>query len=97
MSDANPLSEHLNFTRSEWAALRERPLPLTEDELSDLAGRVEPITLAGVRDIYLPLSRLLNLRVEAQLQLQKHHLRLLWKKCFFKTVLNRRRGQRLSR
>ena len=71
MSDANPLSEHLNFTRSEWAALRDAtPLPLTEDELSDLAGRVEPITLAGVRDIYLPLSRLLNLRVEAQLQLQ---------------------------
>ena len=71
MSDANPLSEHLNFTRSEWAALRDAtPLPLTEDELTDLAGRVEPITLAGVRDIYLPLSRLLNLRVEAQLQLQ---------------------------
>ena len=64
-------SEHLNFTRSEWAALRDAtPLTLTEDELRDLAGRVEPITLAGVRDIYLPLSRLLNLRVEAQLRLQ---------------------------
>ena len=71
MSEANPLSEHLNFTRSEWAALRDAtPLTLTEDELRDLAGRVEPITLAGVRDIYLPLSRLLNLRVEAQLRLQ---------------------------
>ncbi len=71
MSEANPVSEHLNFTRSEWAALRDAtPLTLTEDELRDLAGRVEPITLAGVRDIYLPLSRLLNLRVEAQLRLQ---------------------------
>ena len=71
MSEASPLSEHLNFTRSEWAALRDAtPLTLTEDELRDLAGRVEPITLAGVRDIYLPLSRLLNLRVEAQLRLQ---------------------------
>tara|TARA_B100001142_G_scaffold221075_1_gene219274 strand:+ start:9159 stop:10091 length:933 start_codon:yes stop_codon:yes gene_type:complete len=71
VSEASPLSEHLNFTRSEWAALRDAtPLTLTEDELRDLAGRVEPITLAGVRDIYLPLSRLLNLRVEAQLRLQ---------------------------
>ena len=69
MSDANPLSEHLNFTGLNGPRSA-TPLPLTEDELSDLAGRVEPITLAGVRDIYLPLSRLLNLRVEAQLQLQ---------------------------
>ena len=71
MSDLNPSSEHLSFSRSEWAALRDAtPLTLTEGELSELAGRVEPITLTGVRDIYLPLSRLLNLRVEAQLRLQ---------------------------
>ena len=71
MSDWNPSSEHLSFTRAEWAALRDAtPLTLTEDELNELAGRVEPITIAGVRDIYLPLSRLLNLRVEAQYQIQ---------------------------
>ena len=71
VSDLNPSSEHLSFSRSEWAALRDAtPLTLTEGELSELAGRVEPITLTGVRDIYLPLSRLLNLRVEAQLRLQ---------------------------
>ena len=71
VSEWNPSSEHLNFSRSEWAALRDAtPLTVTEDELSELAGRVEPITLAGVRDIYLPLSRLLNLRVEAQSTLQ---------------------------
>ena len=71
MSDWNPPSEHLSFTRAEWAALRDAtPLTLTEDELNELAGRVEPITIAGVRDIYLPLSRLLNLRVEAQHQIQ---------------------------
>ena len=35
-----------------------------------MGGRVEPITIAGVQDIYLPLSRLLNLRVEAQYQIQ---------------------------
>ena len=71
VSEWNPSSEHLNFSRSEWAALRDAtPLTVDEDELSELAGRVEPITLAGVRDIYLPLSRLLNLRVEAQSKLQ---------------------------
>ncbi len=71
MSDWNPPSEHLSFTRAEWAALRDAtPLTLTEDELNELAGRVEPITIAGVQDIYLPLSRLLNLRVEAQHQIQ---------------------------
>lgn len=72
MSDWNPSSEHLSFTPAEWAALRDAtPLTLNEDELNELAGRVEPITIAGVRDIYLPLSRLLNLRVEAQHQIQK--------------------------
>ena len=72
MSDWNPFSEHLSFTPAEWAALRDAtPLTLNEDELNELAGRVEPITIAGVRDIYLPLSRLLNLRVEAQHQIQK--------------------------
>ncbi len=71
MSDWSPSSEHLNFTRAEWAALGDTtPLTLSENELNELAGRVEPITLAGVRDIYLPLSRLLNLRVEAQSQLR---------------------------
>ena len=72
MSDWNPPSEHLSFSRAEWAALRDAtPLTLSEDELNDLAGRVEPITIAGVRDIYLPLSRLLILRVEAQSRIQK--------------------------
>jgi len=71
VSDSNPSSEHLSFTRAEWAALRDAtPLTLNEDELNELAGRVEPITIAGVQDIYLPLSRLLNLRVEAQHQIQ---------------------------
>lgn len=72
MSDRSPSSEHLSFSRAEWAALRDAtPLTLSEDELNDLAGRVEPITIAGVRDIYLPLSRLLILRVEAQSRIQK--------------------------
>jgi type I pantothenate kinase len=65
------INKHLIFSKSEWAALRNAtPLSLSEDELQELAGRVEQITLEGVRDIYLPLSRFLNLRVEATSQIQ---------------------------
>lgn len=41
------------------------PQVLTEDELSRLAGIGENIDLSEVADIYLPLSRLIHLRVEA--------------------------------
>lgn len=60
------LLPYLHFTREEWASRREAtPLPLSEDDLSRLAGLNQPITLEEVRDIYLPLSRLLNLYVAA--------------------------------
>ncbi len=60
------------FSQNEWARLRDStPLPINEAELERLAGLVEPITLEDVRDIYLPLSRLLNLRVGALGQLQR--------------------------
>jgi len=61
-----PSPEHLTFTREQWAARRDAtPLPLSEEEIRELSGRVEPVSVEGVRDVYLPLSRLLNLRVEA--------------------------------
>lgn len=64
-------NRHCRFTREQWAKLRDAtPLALTEDELEALAGLVEPVTLDMVRDIYLPLSRLLNLRVAAKRQLR---------------------------
>ena len=67
----NNSNKHLIFSKVEWAALlNATPLSLSEDELQELAGRVEQITLEGVRDIYLPLSRFLNLRVEATSQIQ---------------------------
>ena len=59
------------FTREQWAKLRDAtPLSLTEADLEELAGLVEPITLDMVRDIYLPLSRLLNLRVAGRRRLR---------------------------
>ena len=52
--------------RREWSALRAAtPLPLTADELERLRGLGEPIDLTEVEEVYLPLSRLLNLQVRA--------------------------------
>ncbi len=53
---------YVNLDRKEWSALAEStPLPLTEDELSRVAGLGDPIDLDEVSTVYLPLSRLLNL------------------------------------
>ncbi|MFH5923931.1 type I pantothenate kinase [Roseomonas sp. SXEYE002] len=57
---------YLTFTRSEWAALRAAtPLTLSDAEIDELRGLNEPVSIADVADIYLPLSRLLNLHVTA--------------------------------
>jgi type I pantothenate kinase len=57
---------HVRFTRAEWARLRAAtPLTLGEDDLEQLRGINERISLDEVADIYLPLSRLLNLYVTA--------------------------------
>jgi type I pantothenate kinase len=54
------------FERGEWAGLRAAtPLPLREHELAELRGLNERLSLDEVTDVYLPLSRLLNLRVAA--------------------------------
>jgi len=65
-------SPYLSFPREEWARLRAfTPLTLGEDELARLAGVNEPVTLPEVADVYLPLSRLLNLSVVATQQLRR--------------------------
>ena len=60
------LSPYVTFSRDEWARLRAAtPLSLTEGDLATLRGINERISLEEVSDIYLPLSRLLNLYVVA--------------------------------
>ena len=50
------------FARDEWAALRaSTPLTLGEPDLAALRGVLEQVSLEDVVQIYLPLSRLLNL------------------------------------
>ncbi len=62
----NPLSPYLTFDRPAWSALRAAtPLTLDEDDLDALRGINERLSLEEVTDIYLPLSRLLNLYVSA--------------------------------
>ncbi|HEX4491855.1 MAG TPA: type I pantothenate kinase [Acidimicrobiia bacterium] len=57
---------YLEFNRDEWRALRSAtPLTLDDADLDELRGVVERMPIEEVVDIYLPLSRLLNLSVAA--------------------------------
>lgn len=59
-------SRFIHFAREEWARLRAAtPLTLTEGDLATLHGLNERVSLDEVVEIYLPLSRLLNLYVAA--------------------------------
>ena len=66
------ISRFVEFTRAEWARLRaSTPLPLSEAQLKGLAGINETMSRDEVADIYLPLSRLLNLYVGATQSLHR--------------------------
>jgi type I pantothenate kinase len=63
---AEGFSPFQRFHRAEWARLRaDTPLTLSEEEARGLGGQNEPVSLREVVEIYLPLSRLLNLYVSA--------------------------------
>jgi type I pantothenate kinase len=67
-----PLSPYVRFSRDEWARLRaSTPLTLTEGDLEQLRGINERISLDEVADIYLALSRLLNLYIAASQNLHR--------------------------
>jgi len=61
---ANPL--YREIARSEWARMAAGiPQPLTETEVVQLRGIGDRLDMAEVRDVYLPLSRLLSLYASA--------------------------------
>ena len=54
------------FTADQWSRLRaDTPLTVSERDLDALRGLNEPVSLGEVERIYLPLSRLLSLYVDA--------------------------------
>jgi type I pantothenate kinase len=58
--------------RQDWAALRSStPMTISAEELAGMQGVTEQISLAEVEEIYLPLSRLLNLYVAATQELHR--------------------------
>lgn len=56
----------MEFDRQQWRALRANtPLLLSEEDLVSLRGVNDQVSLGEVEDIYIPLSRYLNLHVAA--------------------------------
>ena len=69
----NGYSPYVTFSREEWACLRaSTPMTLDDEDLASLRGLNEYVSLDEVADVYLPLSRLLNLYVAAAQGL--HHV-----------------------
>ncbi|MFC5069591.1 type I pantothenate kinase [Flaviflagellibacter deserti] len=61
-----PQSPYRVFSREEWAELRaDTPMTLNADEIERLRSLDDPLDLMEVEQIYLPISRLLTLYVEA--------------------------------
>ncbi len=59
-------SRYRTFSREQWKELRAHtPLLLTEEELQALRGINESVSIREVEEIYVPLSRFLNLHVAA--------------------------------
>jgi len=74
------LTGYTNFSRSEWAGLRANtPLTLSEADLTELQGLNEQLSMDEVIEVYLPLSRLLNLHVAASRELERVTDRFLGK------------------
>src|SRR5689334_9363894 len=70
LAPAGSISRYTNFSREHWKRLRANtPLLLSEQDLTALRGINEQVSLGEVEDIFVPLSRLLNLHVAAV-----HHL-----------------------
>ena len=68
VNQASNVSPFVEISRADWAELgHATKLPLTESEISQIRGLGDFLDLQEVEDVFLPLSRLLNLYVsEAQ-------------------------------
>ena len=67
---ATGLSLYREIRRADWARMAAgMPQPLTETEIVQLRGLGDRLDMAEVREVYLPLSRLLSLYAETAKQL----------------------------
>jgi type I pantothenate kinase len=65
--EQNIHNAYLRFERQQWSELRDNvKLTLSESDIKQLQGINESLSIEEVVDIYLPLSRLLNLYVGAR-------------------------------
>lgn len=72
---------YISIGRNAWADLRNStPMTLTEEDFRKLLGLNENISLNEVEEVYLPLSRLLNLHFTASLGLYGARNRFFGKK-----------------
>jgi type I pantothenate kinase len=71
-------SPYLLLDREKWATLRKsEPMTLTEPEIEKLKGINEELSMDEVRDIYLPLSRLLSYYVKSTISRQMLMMKFL--------------------
>ena len=76
-------SPYIIFSKEEWADLGfGATLNLTENEIIELRGLNEPMSIDEVRDVYLPISRLLNLYISGTEKLFEATYLFLGKKNF---------------
>jgi len=76
--ETSPISPYIQFDRTKWAALRDsEPLTLTEEEVQQLKGINDELSIEEVKDIYLPLSRLLYYYVSATMGRQTMLMKFL--------------------
>jgi type I pantothenate kinase len=62
---------YIDFDSATWSALRANtPLTLSESDVEEIRGINVNLDMEMVENSYLPLSRLLNLHVQAGLQLR---------------------------
>jgi len=74
-------SPYREFSREEWARLRaDTPMTLVERDLEQLSGLMDGLSLREVEQIYLPMSRLINLYVLGAQELHSVSSRFLSRK-----------------
>lgn len=69
-SEIHSSSPFLQLSRQEWQRYRQdTPMTLTQEDLEKLHGQIERVSLNEIEEIYLPLSRLLNLYITGRQEL----------------------------